>query len=138
MKYGLDPAFRFVVSRAVYKGMLQFLAERDGHPYVVQPLPVRAFAIEGGANGRYTLSWHETVDSLEATAKPEYYIIEERVGDAVGFTQIATVARPSYEVTVSDNKVHSYRIIAGNEGGVRHPRRCLPWDTIPAQSRCLL
>ncbi len=138
MKYGLDPAFRFVVSRAVYKGMLQFLAERDGRPYVVQPLPVRAFAIEGGANGRYTLSWAETVDSLEATASPSYYIVEERVGNAVGFTHKAIVTQPQYEVTVSDSKIHSYRIIAGNEGGVSFPSEVLALGYNPGAKQVLV
>ncbi len=137
MKYGLDPAFRFVVSRAIYKGMLQFLAERDGRPYVVQPLPVRAFSIEGG-NGRYTLSWAETVDSLEATATPTYYIVEERVGDAVGFTPIATVSVPKYDVTVKDSKVHSYRIIAGNDGGVSFPSEVLALGYKPGAKQVLV
>lgn len=138
MKYGLDPAFRFVVSRAVYKGMLQFLAERDGRPYVVQPLPVRSFSIAGGADGRYTLSWAETVDSLESTATPSYYVVEERVGDAVGFTPIATVIEPNYEVTVTDSRVHSYRVIAGNEGGVSFPSEVLALGYKPGAKQVLV
>ena len=42
MRYGLDPAFRFTASRAVYKGILKFLANRYGCAYAVQPLPVSA------------------------------------------------------------------------------------------------
>ncbi len=116
MKYGLDPEFRFVVSRAIYKGMLQFLAQRDGREYVVQPLPVKDFAITGN-NGKYKLTWKETVDSLEATATPKYYLVEERINDGA-FKQIAKVDKPFYEVTVSDSDIHSYRVIAGNDGGV--------------------
>jgi hypothetical protein len=44
MKYGLDPSFRFTVSRAVYKGILKYLSSRYGCAYAVQPLPVKAFA----------------------------------------------------------------------------------------------
>ena len=92
MKYGLDPAFRFVVSRAIYKGILQFIAHRDGRPYVVQPLPVRAFAITPTVDeGLYRLSWKATVDSLELSAVPTYYIIEERVGEKA-YRQIAKVS----------------------------------------------
>lgn len=40
MKFGRDPAFRFNVSRALYKGILKFLAYRNNVPYIVQPLPV--------------------------------------------------------------------------------------------------
>lgn len=125
MKYGLDPAFRFVVSRAIYKGMLQFLAHRDGREYVVQPLPVKDFAISANGNRRYHLSWAETVDSLESTAKPTYYIIEHRAAGDQAFTKLATVAEPTYELTVSDTDIHSYRIIAGNDGGVSFPSEVL-------------
>lgn len=125
MKYGLDPEFRFLVSRAIYKGMLQFLANRDGRPYVVTPLAVRNFAIAAtDSNGAYRLTWQPTVDSLESTAKATYYLVEERIGDG-GFRQIAKVTEPAYDVRVSDNDIHSYRIIAGNDGGVSFPGEVL-------------
>lgn len=130
MKYGLDPQFRFDVSRAIYKGMLKFLAHRDGRQYVVQPLPVNTFAITGGKGGKYTLSWAETVDSLEETATPTYYIIQERINSGA-FKQIAKVTEPEYNVTVSDNEIHSYRIIAGNDGGVSFPGEVLSLCYLP-------
>ncbi len=125
MRYGLDPGFRFVVARAIYKGMLQLLAQRDGRPYVVQPLPVRAFAIDGGEGGNYRLTWAETVDSLESTATPTYYIVEERQPGGVGFTRIAKVTSPEYNLTVTDDGIHTYRIVAGNDGGVSFPSEAL-------------
>lgn len=124
MKYGLDPNFRFTVSRAVYKGILKYLAHRDGKEYVVQPLPVRAFAINGGKSGKYTLTWTATVDSLEATAMPTFYNVEERIGDGA-FRKVARVTEPRYDVTVTDGDIHSYRIIAGNNGGVSFPSEVL-------------
>ncbi len=124
MKYGLDPTFRFTVSRAVYKGMLKFLAARDNRPYVVQPLPVRGFEIKNSADGKYLLSWKETVDSLEPTAKPAFYLVQERLDDA-WFSTIAKVEEPRFEVSVTDNDIHSYRIIAGNDGGVSYPSEIL-------------
>lgn len=45
MKFGLDPAFRFVASRAIYKGILKYLAMKNNTPYVVQPLPVNNMAV---------------------------------------------------------------------------------------------
>jgi hypothetical protein len=123
MKYGLDPTFRFVVSRAVYKGMLQFIAHRDGRDYVVQPLPVHAFAINGG-NGSYKLSWSETVDTLEETAKPKFYIIEERINNGF-FKQIAKTESTEFALNISDKDIHSYRVIAGNDGGVSFPSEIL-------------
>ena len=44
MKSGLDPRFRFMAARAVYKAMLKYLSERYGCRYAVQPLPVHAFS----------------------------------------------------------------------------------------------
>ena len=130
MKYGLDPAFRFLVSRGIYKGMLQFIAQRDGRDYVVQPLPINSFSITGGNGGKYTLRWKETVDKLEKTATPKYYIIQERIGDG-GFRQIAKVEKLEYNVTISDNNIHSYRIIAANDGGTSFPSEVLALRYLP-------
>ncbi len=130
MAYGLDPAFRFVVSRAVYKGMLKYIAERDSRPYVVQPLPVKAFAIERADASSYTLTWAETPDRFEPTATPTYYIIQERKGRGA-FTTIATTTDTSYTLTVSDSDIHSYRIIAGNDGGTAFPSEVLALCNMP-------
>ena len=125
MKYGLDPQFRFDVSRSIYKGMLQFIAHRDGREYVVQPLPVNSFSISGGVNsGKYILSWKETVDSLEATATPTYYLVQERINDGA-FVTIAKVEEPKYFFSAMDEDIHSFRIIAGNDGGVSFPSEVL-------------
>lgn len=124
MSYGLDPAFRFTVSRAIYKGMLKYIAQRDGRPYVVQPLPVRAFAIKD-ADGFWQLSWKETVDKHEATARPTYYLVQERL-DGGAFRTIARTDKPEYTVNkVVPGAVTSYRIIAGNDGGVSFPSEVL-------------
>lgn len=132
MSYGLDPEFRFVVSRAIYKGMLKFLAHRDGRPFVVQPLPVRAFAISHTGGDSFRLSWAETVDSLEETAHPTYYIIEERVDDGA-FRRISTVEEPYYEFGLTDHKIHSYRIIAANAGGLSFPSEVLAMCNKPGK-----
>lgn len=124
MKYGLDPTFRFTVSRAIYKGMLQYIAKRDNRPYIVQPLPVRAFEISAAGNGVYNLSWKETVDTLEKTATPTYYIVQHRLNDGA-FVDYKVVDTPSLSVEISDNDIHSYRVIAGNDGGVSFPSEVL-------------
>lgn len=124
MKYGLDPTFRFDVSRAIYKGMLKFIADRDGRNYIVQPLPVNSFKIGGNDSNTYHLSWKETVDSLEETANPTYYIIEHRI-DNGSFTKEAIVDKPEYVFKANDDKIHSFRIIAGNDGGVSFPSEIL-------------
>jgi len=124
MKYGLDPAFRFNVARSVYKGILRFLSRRYGTPYVVQPLPVGNFAIKAAGGGRYKLSWRQTFDPLEESAFARYYVVEERLENGA-FRPVATVSDPQYEVKITDDRIHSYRIIAGNDGGVSFPSEVL-------------
>lgn len=131
MKYGLDPTFRFTVSRAIYKAMLRFLADRDGRPYVVQSLPVRSFAISRHCLGGFELTWKETVDTLESTATPTYYIVEQRINSGA-FRPVARVESPSYRVTdVMNDSIYSYRIIAGNDGGLSFPSEVLACAEVP-------
>lgn len=125
MQFGLDPAFRFAVSRAIYKGILRFIANRDGREYVVQPLPIRAFAIRPAGSRRFRLTWQPTDDSQETTANPTYYIIEHRKGSSGPFTFLAKTDKPEYNVSVTDTDIHSYRIIAGNDGGISFPSEVL-------------
>lgn len=130
MKYGLDPEFRFLVSRAIYKGMLQFLAHRDGRNYVVTPLAPHSFAIKEAGKDRYQLSWKPTVDSLESTAVAKYYLVQERVADGA-FRTLAKTTDTFYNVDVTDGDIHSYRIVAGNDGGVSFPGEVLALCNTP-------
>lgn len=123
MRYGLDPTFRFTVSRAIYKGILKYLHEKDGIPYVVEPLPVSHFSI-AGKDGRYTLSWKGVDDPLEPTAKPTYYIVYERI-DNGAFTELEVVDNPSINISISDNQIHSFKIVAANDGGISFPSEIL-------------
>ena len=116
MKYGLDPMFRFDVSRSIYKGILKFIAKRDHREYVVQPLPVNSMALERQSRGKYMLSWKPTHDELSSNADPTSYIVCERVGNGP-FKEVATVRNPYYLASVNDNQIHSYRVIAVNDGG---------------------
>ena len=126
MKYGLDPSFRFTVSRAVYKGMLKFLAQRDHRDYVVQPLPVNSFAIRELSDNRLLLTWKPTYDDLSDNADPKKYIVCEKVGNG-GFREVAVVPGTEHLVTINDNEVHSFKIIALNDGG-----RSFPSETLSA------
>ena len=125
MKYGLDPMFRFDVSRAIYKGMLKFIAQRDHRSYVIQPLPVNNFAIGKSDAHQYLLTWNPTHDELSEGADATGYIVCERVGLDGGYKEIATVKSPQYSVTINDHKIHSYRIIAMNDGGRSFPSEVL-------------
>ncbi|MBR5102376.1 MAG: N-acetylmuramoyl-L-alanine amidase, partial [Muribaculaceae bacterium] len=91
MKYGLDPNFRFDVSRSFYKAMVKFIASRDKREYEIQPLPVNAFAIAADGDSKFVLTWKPTVDELCDKAEAKQYIVYERVGKG-GFKQVAVTA----------------------------------------------
>ncbi|MCC8094969.1 MAG: hypothetical protein LIP05_06210 [Tannerellaceae bacterium] len=82
MRYGLDPRFRFTVSRSIYKGMLKCMARQYGTPYVVQPLPVTAFSALFTGEEEVELTWQPVEDDREPTAKPEQYVVYTRIGAA--------------------------------------------------------
>ncbi len=124
MKRALDPQFRFIVGRAVYKGILKFLAERYDQPYTVQPLPVEAFAISADGNGYYTLNWQPVEDPLEPTAKPTCYIVYEATGDRY-YHPVATTTIPSWTTRIDDDRIHAYYVVAANDGGVSFPSETL-------------
>lgn len=124
MKYGLDPNFRFTVSRAIYKGMLQFLAKRDNREYQVQPLPVNSFAITQISGNGFSLSWVPTHDKLAANSDPSEYIVFERTGNGA-FRELGKTSNTIFNVTVNDNKIHSYKIVAANDGGRSFPSEVL-------------
>lgn len=136
MSYGLDPAFRFTVSRAIYKGMLKYIAQRDGRPYVVQPLPVRAFAISD-AGDKWRLTWKPTDDPAEPTAAPTYYIIEERSADR-GFRVVGRSEKPEFELEkLKFGYISSFRIIACNDGGASFPSEVLACGRKPGSDKTL-
>lgn len=125
MMYGLDPSFRFTVGRAIYKGIARFMAERKSRKLVIQPLPVQQFMIKRTKTNMYRLSWKPTPDKLEPTAVPDRYIIMERSGDDLGFHKIGETKSTHFDVKVTDNDIHSFYVIAANDGGNSFPSETL-------------
>ena len=123
MRYGLDPNFRFTVSRAIYKGMLKFLAYLNGYDYVVQPLPVKGFEAHL-EDGKARLSWMPVSDPLERTADPDGYILYTRVDDG-GFDNGVALSEAHAEVDVRPGHIYSFRITATNAGGESFPSETL-------------
>ena len=125
MKYALDPAFRFTVSRSIYKALGRFVAERKDRKFVVQPLPVKDFYISRIKKGQYRLAWQPTPDRLEPTAVPSKYIIMERTADELGFHYLGETTSTQFDVIVDDMDIHSFRVIAANDGGSSFPSETL-------------
>ena len=131
MKQGLDPAFRFCAARSIYKGLLKYLSTRYRIPYRVQPLPVKDFAARLGKDKHVTLSWYERTDSLEPTAKAEWFLLSTRM-DEGGFDKGRRIeARRdkngmwSTRVPLKEGHRYAFRIQAANAGGCSFPSETL-------------
>lgn len=125
MKYGLDPSFKFTVSRAVYKGMLKTLSEFYGCPYEVQPLPVNSFAVSFAENGaKAHLQWAETPDRKEQTAKAKGYIVYTRVDDGC-FDSGKEFSGTSADIDIEAGHIYSFKVAAFNDGGLSFPSQTL-------------
>ena len=127
MKYGLDPSFRFSVSRAIYKGMLKYLSNRYGVPYAVQPLPVKSMGVSFGKDSKAVVSWIPSEDPMEPTADPKGYILYTRIDDG-GFDNGKVIdnlkkhgQRLSSEIEIVPGHIYSFRIEAFNDGGKSFP-----------------
>lgn len=125
MRFGHDPLFKFAVSRAIYKGMLKFIAFQQGTDYVVQPLPVNHFSIKKTNENMIQLSWAAVLDPLEPSAVPTKYKVYERIGNS-GFDNGQIVEGTSKDLEISEfGEIYSYKITALNEGGESFPSEIL-------------
>ena len=126
MRYGNDPKFKFVVSRAVYKGILRYLSSQYNCQYTVQPLPVEGFkaTFVNADSADVELSWSAVEDSLEPSATPDYYIVYTRKGDG-GFDNGTKVKNTHIRMKQEAGHTYSYRVTAVNKGGESFPSEIL-------------
>lgn len=129
MRYGLDPTFRFCVSRSIYKGMLKYLSYLNNTDYVVQPLPVNTFsAVIEYSDGKYfaSLKWKPTPDPTEKSALSKDYVLYTRIGEG-GFNNGVRLNsdKPEVKVEIVPGKIYSFKVSAVNEGGESFPSEIL-------------
>lgn len=124
MRYGLDPRFRFTVSRSIYKGILKFIASQYKQDYVVQPLPVDHFRLRFVSEDEVELNWQPVEDPLEPTARAEEYIVYTRRGDG-GFDNGRLARGNSFRTRQSPGIIYSYKVTAVNQGGESFPSEIL-------------
>ena len=120
MRYGLDPRFRFLVSRAIYKGILKFIAKQNDYEYQVQPLPVNHLRTEFIGTHEIKLTWRAVEDPLEPTATPEKYIVYTRIGNGA-FDSGTLVSDTSYTKGIIPDSIYSFKVTAVNSGGESFP-----------------
>lgn len=137
MRFGLDPGYRFDVCRAIYKGILKFLSTYYGVSYAVAPLPVSAFSVGFGAEGKARLSWEPTPDGKEPTAVPDEYLVYTRVDDGA-FDNGRSVKGCSVELPVESGHIYSYMVEACNRGGRSFPSEVLSLGLSSEESKKIL
>ena len=120
MLYGHDPNFKFTLSRSVYKSVVRYLAAKHNKKAVIQPLAPHRFRVLMDSYGRAVLSWEETVDSLETSARPDSYIVYMASGDG-DFDNGTVVWDRKTTITLEADKVYRFKVTAANSGGQSLP-----------------
>jgi hypothetical protein len=124
MRYGLDPAFQFMVSRSIYKGFLKFIAYQYQFDYTVQPLPVHSFSTQFVGEAQVQLAWQPTEEATEPTSAPTGYIVYTAWGDN-DFDNGVYVNDSRTTLSVEKDKIYRFKITAVNEGGESFPSEIL-------------
>lgn len=125
MRLGLNPNFKFMLARSVYKSLLKHIVYVHGKRYVVQPLPVKSFSLQLSEDeGTVRLSWARVDDPLEPTAKAESFVVYMRTDDG-GFDNGVVVKDTNFDVTVERNRLYSFKVVALNDGGCSLPSEIL-------------
>lgn len=129
MRHMHDPRFKFIAARAIYKGLLRYVAAMHGVKYTVQPLPPARLSLlpldtSEGMPGTYRLSWQAVEDTLEATAAPDAYIVYTRTRDG-GFDNGRVVTDTHFDITLATDTLYGFRVTALNRGGESFPSETL-------------
>lgn len=120
MLYGHDPNFKFTLSRSVYKSVVRYIAAKHNKKAVIQPLAPHRFRVLMDSFGRAVLSWEETLDSLEPSAKPDSYIVYMASGNE-DYDNGTVVRARKTTVTLEADKVYRFKVTAANSGGQSLP-----------------
>lgn len=121
MEYGLNPEVHFVLSRAIYKGILRYLAFTDGkdpNTCIIQPLPVWRLSV-AQADTCWQVRWEDKADPREPTAKAEAYEVWIRENE--GTWRDTTVSTPSLTLPAVAGVQYDFRVVAFNSGGKSRP-----------------
>ncbi len=140
MRYGLDPRFRFAVSRAIYKGIVRFIHEQYNTTYCIQPLPVKDFGMhftDYTLSDSICLTWKPTHDSIEPTAEPQYYILYTRK-DSSDWDNGICVQDTRYTLALQRGVRYDFRVVAANRGGISMPSETLSAYIAPEEKGRIL
>ena len=113
-----DPYCKFILSRAIYKCILEYNAQiHQRKAPVVQPLPVQNIAAITNVKDKHIrLSWTPQNDALEPTATPTSYIIYTKQNDR-GWDNGTVVTTNNVNITAVPGVLYRFRVAALNDGG---------------------
>lgn len=120
MELAHAPQTKFLLARAVYKGILRFIACASNTEAVVQPLPPSRFKALLDGQGSVVLSWEPAPDSLEPTATPSSYVVYTQI-DGQDFDNGRLVDRASLSIPLEPGTIYNFRVCALNSGGLSFP-----------------
>lgn len=113
-----DPYCKFLLARAIYKGVLNYTATaHETRESIVQPLPVKSLAALANAEEKkITLSWQPQADPLEPTASASSYVIYIRQNDR-GWENGIVVNTNKVSIAATPGVFYRFRVAALNDGG---------------------
>ena len=120
-----DPNFKFNMARALYKGIAKFVCQSHGEKCVIAPLPPHSLAVTMDHKGKAKISWKETVDTLESSAKPTSYILYTAVGNG-GYDNGQVVKSNVVTMNLGPEVLYRFRVTAINRGG----------ESLPSEEMC--
>ncbi|MGN1376685.1 MAG: fibronectin type III domain-containing protein [Prevotella sp.] len=116
MKYGLDPNFRFIMARSIYKSILKYTSTNHGKPYVVAPLPPQDLCSYFISSDTLMLRWNMQKDITEPNSIPTSYVLYTST-DNSGYDNGIVVNGTACKLRLSPGVRYSFKVTAVNEGG---------------------
>ncbi len=117
-----EPAFRQLVARAIYQGIVKYQAQRLGMPVHLLPEPPERLAARNTAPGEVTLTWAPPpcCDGVVGDAATSYKVYHSTNGR--GFDNGVATGGTSLSISgLHTGSLHFFRVTALNDGGESFP-----------------
>lgn len=122
-----DPQFRYLYSRSMVQGIINYFEARDSVTLQNPPEPPRNFRIVANGNGSATLSWDAPLNNTNVaqfgSAATGYRVQRSRNG--FGFDDGVAVTGTSTTISGLPTEAVFFRVIATNSGGWSVPSETL-------------